>query len=157
MQPPVTSQSLPDLAVSVVLHFSPLEQLQTLLDSIGRAALQAELSQIEVVCVDHSCDADYAASSHSFVEAYSAPTDDASDLQISLLKPATNRGYGAGHNLAMAKVESHFHLILNPDVELATDALKLALDTLKEQHEVCLLYTSPSPRDRTRSRMPSSA
>ena len=25
------------------------------------------------------------------------------------------------------------------------------------QHEACLLYTSPSPRDRTRSRMPSSA
>ena len=25
------------------------------------------------------------------------------------------------------------------------------------QMEVCLLYTSPSPRDRTRSRMPSSA
>ena len=26
-----------------------------------------------------------------------------------------------------------------------------------EQSEICLLYTSPSPRDRTRSRMPSSA
>ena len=26
-----------------------------------------------------------------------------------------------------------------------------------EQARVCLLYTSPSPRDRTRSRMPSSA
>ena len=26
-----------------------------------------------------------------------------------------------------------------------------------EEMEVCLLYTSPSPRDRTRSRMPSSA
>ena len=26
-----------------------------------------------------------------------------------------------------------------------------------EASEVCLLYTSPSPRDRTRSRMPSSA
>ena len=26
-----------------------------------------------------------------------------------------------------------------------------------EQRNVCLLYTSPSPRDRTRSRMPSSA
>ena len=25
------------------------------------------------------------------------------------------------------------------------------------ENEVCLLYTSPSPRDRTRSRMPSSA
>mgnify|MGYP003380474675 CR=1 FL=1 len=30
--------------------------------------------------------------------------------------------------------------------------------TLRErQHIVCLLYTSPSPRDRTRYRMPSSA
>ena len=27
----------------------------------------------------------------------------------------------------------------------------------KDGYEVCLLYTSPSPRDRTRSRMPSSA
>ena len=26
-----------------------------------------------------------------------------------------------------------------------------------QQFDVCLLYTSPSPRDRTRSRMPSSA
>ena len=28
---------------------------------------------------------------------------------------------------------------------------------INHQHRVCLLYTSPSPRDRTRSRMPSSA
>ena len=28
---------------------------------------------------------------------------------------------------------------------------------VKEVFDVCLLYTSPSPRDRTRSRMPSSA
>ena len=30
-------------------------------------------------------------------------------------------------------------------------------DTPNEEHAICLLYTSPSPRDRTRSRMPSSA
>jgi len=30
-------------------------------------------------------------------------------------------------------------------------------ETVKERFESCLLYTSPSPRDRTRSRMPSSA
>ena len=34
--------------------------------------------------------------------------------------------------------------------------LKQALDVLERAHS-CLLYTSPSPRDRTRSRMPSSA
>ena len=30
-------------------------------------------------------------------------------------------------------------------------------DARREDHWICLLYTSPSPRDRTRSRMPSSA
>ena len=33
--------------------------------------------------------------------------------------------------------------------------LKIIID--KETMNSCLLYTSPSPRDRTRSRMPSSA
>ena len=116
MQSSPTPQSLPDLAVSVVLFFSPLDQLRALLDSIGRAAVEAELSRVEVVCVDHSCDADYAASCQAFVEAY-----------------------GAGHNLAMAELESQFHLILNPDVELAPDALKLALGTLRNQHDIVLL------------------
>ena len=31
------------------------------------------------------------------------------------------------------------------------------LQNIFEEGELCLLYTSPSPRDRTRSRMPSSA
>ena len=36
--------------------------------------------------------------------------------------------------------------------------LKSATDDLRiNQPYICLLYTSPSPRDRTRSRMPSSA
>ena len=30
-------------------------------------------------------------------------------------------------------------------------------ETLQVLDDICLLYTSPSPRDRTRSRMPSSA
>ena len=31
------------------------------------------------------------------------------------------------------------------------------IDLADIQYDLCLLYTSPSPRDRTRSRMPSSA
>ena len=38
------------------------------------------------------------------------------------------------------------------------DRLRLRFSKLVSDHfGVCLLYTSPSPRDRTRSRMPSSA
>ena len=35
--------------------------------------------------------------------------------------------------------------------------MAIAERMLREQYGACLLYTSPSPRDRTRSRMPSSA
>ena len=38
----------------------------------------------------------------------------------------------------------------------AKDALKAAMDG-SELSPICLLYTSPSPRDRQKSRMPSSA
>ena len=37
------------------------------------------------------------------------------------------------------------------------EELKVSRTPLREALKTCLLYTSPSPRDRTRSRMPSSA
>ena len=37
------------------------------------------------------------------------------------------------------------------------EGLAKALDLDFTHHTVCLLYTSPSPRDRQKSRMPSSA
>ena len=41
---------------------------------------------------------------------------------------------------------------------LAENMIEFGLqDGSNEQNDYCLLYTSPSPRDRTRSRMPSSA
>ena len=50
--------------------------------------------------------------------------------------------------------------IINGRPQLAIiDSNTLAVLGLKQilQNVICLLYTSPSPRDRTRSRMPSSA
>ena len=41
--------------------------------------------------------------------------------------------------------------------EELSESFMTGLKSLFEEHYVCLLYTSPSPRDRTRSRMPSSA
>ena len=42
-------------------------------------------------------------------------------------------------------------------VIIELDADILALQEIEGRDALCLLYTSPSPRDRTRSRMPSSA
>ena len=43
---------------------------------------------------------------------------------------------------------NNFHHYIQPDREIDPGAMEV---------HGCLLYTSPSPRDRTRSRMPSSA
>ena len=40
---------------------------------------------------------------------------------------------------------------------VAAAASVLPISIANANHKDCLLYTSPSPRDRTRSRMPSSA
>ena len=45
---------------------------------------------------------------------------------------------------------------INIKLDISKDNGKLK-ELIAEKSIVCLLYTSPSPRDRTRSRMPSSA
>ena len=48
--------------------------------------------------------------------------------------------------------------VRNRPAGTTNDDLKTGqLEVLAKQQEVCLLYTSPSPRDRQKSRMPSSA
>ena len=59
---------------------------------------------------------------------------------------------------AVDQVSSEWLLFIDADVRLKPDALKRSLaQALDEQADLCLLYTSPSPRDGLLSRMPSSA
>jgi GT2 family glycosyltransferase len=135
MYPSSTRHAVPDLAVSVVLFYSPLEQLRALIESLIKAVNEAALQSVELICVDHSDDAEYAEQCHALCATYS----DAAALRIKLLVPDVNGGYGAGHNRAMTEVDSRYHLILNPDVELATDAVALALDVLAARESIVLL------------------
>ena len=50
-----------------------------------------------------------------------------------------NVGYGRGHNLAIERAASRYHLVLNPDIDLDQDALVAALDFFAEHPDVGLL------------------
>jgi len=61
------------------------------------------------------------------------------DYSAVLIHGHGNIGFGRGHNLILENI-GDYHLILNPDVELATDALKAALDFM-DNHPECGLLT----------------
>ena len=74
-----------------------------------------------------------------------------------VLEEPTTQAWGGKRKLAQALRELN-HLVVcsdapAPELLEAAQRIDQALALLKP----CLLYTSPSPRDRTRSRMPSSA
>ena len=60
--------------------------------------------------------------------------------------------------LAQIVPEPELQSFFAQSLDLKTKSWKLNLDVLeREMDNICLLYTSPSPRDATLSRMPSSA
>ena len=71
------------------------------------------------------------------------------------------RNYQAAKNLkSMKKGDQCFfyHSNIGKEIVGIVEVIKEAyLDKTDKSGRFCLLYTSPSPRDRTRSRMPSSA
>ena len=69
------------------------------------------------------------------------------DGRTEILSGHGNVGYGRGHNLAIARSDAAYHLVLNPDVELAADALAKALAFL-EAHADCGLL-APATWDDT--------
>lgn len=62
----------------------------------------------------------------------------------------SNVGFGTGHNMALAQIKSDYHLILNPDVEVAPDALDNALSFFSEHPECGLI--APAVFDETGQR-----
>ena len=58
---------------------------------------------------------------------------------MSYLHGHANIGFGSAHNLVMHGGNTHYHLVLNPDVELAPDALIAGLSFLEANPDVGVL------------------
>jgi len=66
-------------------------------------------------------------------------------VHVTYLHGHANIGYGAAHNLVLHGTGSDYHLVLNPDVELAPDALANGVRWLDQHPEVGAL--APYARD----------
>ncbi|KGE02807.1 Glycosyltransferase [Pseudohaliea rubra DSM 19751] len=131
---------MPSLTVSLVLHHSPLPQLAATVRSLALAVADARragvLGGAALWVVDNSVDAPYAAAAR---DAVASLLDETGALSYRFLVLEENRGFGAGHNRVLLDSESDYHLVLNPDVELARDALSAGLALLARDPGIAAL------------------
>ncbi|BCX80650.1 hypothetical protein MIT9_P0224 [Methylomarinovum caldicuralii] len=128
------------LAVSIVLHKSPIPILQRCLANLQAALVRLLETQprmtTTVVLVDNASGRTYIAKLHALIQAFGFP--------VVIHCNDGNLGYGAGHNQAQGK-DVDFRLILNPDVFLEPNALVRALAFLAANPDVGLVV--PHARD----------
>lgn len=62
--------------------------------------------------------------------------------QVELVETGLNLGFGKGHNYILDKLQSDYHLIINPDIIVKDDVVKIVCDYLENHEEVGML----SPR-----------
>lgn len=126
------------LDVSIVLYHSDPEELRATLESLRESFSVARsaglLDRATVWLIDNGSD-DPAAMERLAARAL-AP-DDA--LRLAVLRGHGNIGFGAGHDLALARPGGAWHLVLNPDVLLDPAAITEGIRFLHDHPDVGLV------------------
>jgi len=127
------------LTVSIVTYQPDLALLDRCLAALAtalRAAQDGGLLRVSnVVLVDNTG----ARQTAEAVVALGEARFKDSGVTMNYLHRHTNIGYGSAHNLVMHGGNTHYHLVLNPDVELAPDALVEGLTFLDANPDVGVL------------------
>ena len=135
------------LTVSVVTYQPDLALLERCLLSLATALDAARgagiLRDANVVLVDNT---ESRATAEAVVHLGEARFRD-SGVTMNYLHRHTNIGYGSAHNLVMHGGNTHYHLVMNPDVEVAPDALVEGLAFLNEHPEIGVLAPDVSGPD----------
>jgi GT2 family glycosyltransferase len=125
-----------DLSVGVVTYRANLDELGNILASLRIAAERARasgvLGRMTLWLVDNG-GTDPAALDAAVSRAMAGAGE---WLRAETLRGHGNLGYGRGHNLALARTNARYHLVLNPDVLLEPDALVAGLRYLDFNTEV---------------------
>lgn len=130
---------MPAVSLSVsIVTYRPEPRLFTralasLAAAIEEAKRAGELSEARVVVIDNSpveC-------REVVTQAVQAWPASAATLEV--ISGQGNVGYGRANNLAIARAQTDFHLVMNPDVELEPAALRESLRAAREHPEVGLV------------------
>jgi GT2 family glycosyltransferase len=137
------------LTVSIVTYRSDAALLERCLASLARAIGGARenhvLTQVTVALIDNSEDREIAAEGMRLARQHFAD----SGVQLQFLHGHANVGYGVAHNLMLNGTGGDYQLVLNPDVELADDALVNAIRWLDANPDVVAVAPAVTRPDGT--------
>ena len=126
----------PALSVSIVTYRPQPALLGRALTSLAAAAARARaaalVGDVEVFVIDNGPEE----SRQDVRAALREWPPEAGRLE--LVAGQGNVGYGRANNLVLGRLVSDYHLVMNPDVELDTDALAASLRALRSRPDVAL-------------------
>jgi hypothetical protein len=137
------------LTVSIVTYRPDAALLERCLArlalAVGAARADRVLTQVAVALIDNSEDQKIAVEGMRLARERFA----ASGVQLHFLHGHANVGYGVAHNLMLNGTGGDYQLVLNPDVELARDALVNAIGWLDANPDVVALAPAVTRPDGT--------
>jgi GT2 family glycosyltransferase len=133
---PIPNVPPPTLTISIVTYRPDLAlfdaTLRKLSVSLAAARDAGLLRAVNLVLIDNTGER---VTADAVVKLGAAHFEN-SAVTMTYLHGHANIGYGTAHNLVMHGGNTHYHLVLNPDVELSRDALSTALRFLDEHAEI---------------------
>jgi GT2 family glycosyltransferase len=126
----------PSLTVAIVTHAPDMHLLARTLaflaEAVHFARGQGTLGAARLVIVDNGPEG----LADDIARLAAAALERAPGMTFEVASGQGNVGFARANNLAMERVRADLHLILNPDVEMATDAIDAALRYLDTHPEV---------------------
>ena len=125
------------ISASIVTYNSSHE-IATVLESLS----QANVSGLEIYVVDN------------------ASTDDTCQIvtaqfpQVKLIASQENLGFGGGHNLALSRVDSDYHIFINPDITVERGEIEKMISYMEEHLDAVILTPRVLNTDGTEQFLP---
>ena len=126
------------LSVAIVTYRTQARMLERALDSLQRAILEARAANVLDAVTVFVIDNGERAEDHAMtLEGIRSWPPQAGTIEV--VSGHGNVGYGRANNLVLGRLRTDVHLVMNPDVEMAPDALRAGLETLRDHPDIGLV------------------
>jgi GT2 family glycosyltransferase len=129
------------VSISVVTYFPEQAEFEQVIAHLvaavreARNSLGGTLGEVSLTVIDNSCESAVFDTVRRCLKNHEGEFGG----HVRAINSSANVGFGAGHNVAIAKEESTYHLVLNPDVLMEPDALKRAICFMQDNRDIGLL------------------